>query len=55
MPENNTCEFAVCGGCYERFYKSDMIKDHENLYTSWACEKCVYESVINKRFELLDL
>ena len=55
MPENNTVNHAVCGGCYKRFYKKNMVKDHENFYTTWACNKCVYESVVNNRFELLDL
>ncbi len=56
MPDNNTNEFAVCGGCHDRFKKAtDLIYDYYNFPLAWACHKCVYGSVVHNRFEILDL
>ena len=55
MPVNNTNEFVLCGKCCGRNTRKNMFKDHENFSTTWTCVKCVYESLINNRFEIMDL
>jgi len=55
MPENNTNEFVLCGGCLKRDIRENMVQYHKNFDTTWTCKTCVSESIINNRFEILDL
>ena len=55
MPENNTNEHVLCGNCHTRGKRENMFMYHENFDTTWTCVKCVYESTVNNRFEIMDL
>jgi len=55
MPDDNTNNFVLCGNCKKRDGRKNMFQDHYNFYTAWTCYKCVSESIINDRFEILDL
>ena len=55
MPINNTSDYVLCGGCLKRDIRIFMIEYHENFCTEWTCLKCARESIINNRFEILDL
>jgi len=55
MPNKNTNEFVSCGACYERDIRENMVKCHHNFNTAWTCIECVSQSIINNRFEILDL
>ncbi len=55
MPDNNTNDFVLCGGCFKRDIRENMVEYHYNFDTMWTCEKCVHESIINSRFEIIDL
>jgi len=55
MPDDNTNDFVLCGECLKRDYRENMIIYHENFDTTWTCENCVTQSIINDRFEILDL
>ena len=55
MPNKNTNEFVSCGACLKRYTTENMFKNHKNFDTAWTCIKCVAESIINNRFEILDL
>jgi len=54
MPDNNISIFVLCGECAKRDIRKMMFKYHENFNNTWTCNKCVRESKINSRFELLD-
>jgi hypothetical protein len=55
MPDDNSNHHAICGNCCKRFEKDDMQQYHENFQNTWTCNKCVEESVVNSRFEIIDL
>ena len=55
MPDNNTMEFVKCGDCIKRDVRNNMFKHHENFQNTWTCVKCVNKSIINNRFEIMDL
>ena len=53
MPDKNTAEFIRCGFCGIRDYKVKMVEYHCNFDTPWVCDKCVSESAIESRFDIL--
>ncbi len=55
MPDKNTNEFVLCGSCLKRDVRDNMSMYHSNFDTTWTCNKCVDNSIINNRFEILDL
>ena len=55
IPDNNTSEFVLCGHCCKRDIRLNMVQYHENFNNTWTCDKCINESTINNRFEILDL
>jgi hypothetical protein len=55
MPDNNTNDFVLCGLCVKRDVRENMAKHHDNFHNTWTCEECVNKSVVNNRFEILDL
>ncbi len=54
MPYSNTNEFVRCGKCIKRDVRKNMHMYHENFQNTWTCNKCVSQSIVNSRFELLD-
>jgi hypothetical protein len=55
MPDDNTNDYVLCGHCCKRDIRENMEKYHENFQNTWTCNKCVGESIINNRFEIMDL
>ena len=56
MPNNNTNDYVLCGHCCKkRDTRENMEMDHPNFQTTWTCDKCVNKSIINSRFEILDI
>ncbi len=55
MPEKNGSEYKICGSCGVRQIHIIMHMNHPNFDAYWTCNKCVKESVIYNRFEILDL
>lgn len=55
MPKKNTNSFVMCGYCGKRDVRGHMVQYHENFDNTWTCCTCVHKSVINSRFEIIDL
>ncbi len=55
MPDKNDNNYVMCGHCEIRDIRDNMVQYHENFDSTWTCDECVKNSVINNRWEIMIL
>ncbi|MHA1468997.1 MAG: hypothetical protein ACTSSP_00395 [Candidatus Asgardarchaeia archaeon] len=54
-PEKFSPDHDLCNSCKKYFLIEEMIENHYNFPKAYACSKCVENSMIHNRWEILIL